>query len=433
MKYVGIVLSLFSICLQASDLQIAVQVKQHQKVPLGLAVVGKPDKAMQSVVNRLQKDLQYSGQCQVTTKSVSKVQQKDDVAKHFASDIALAIFITKDEAGYTWRLYDLLSTQMVAGKKIQADDATKPSHIAHEIADALWPVLMNNQSSFQSKIAYCKQVWKKRNGKDKPFKQIWVADFDGSNLRLFIDVPTVSIAPRWSQQENCPLLFYSENTLSNVQLVMSNMFGKRKTICCCDGLNMQPTFSPTAQEVVFCLSKDGSSQLYHSFINAMNKQRVFERLTDNDGNNIAPCFIDGNHVVFVSDYQTRKPQLYIMNVSTLQTEQLTQGGYCACPAYCKANNKLAYSKMVDGVMQLFEYDFATKEHRQLTKGPGSKEEATWSACGNYILFGMNEGLSSRIAQLNTVTGKVRYITPEGQHCTYPACSPVYDKQIGILS
>lgn len=432
MKRLFVILNIFAISFHASDLQVSVQVVHHQKVPLGLAVIGKENKITQSIADRLQKDLQYSGQCQVTTKFIPIIKRKDDVRKHFSPDINLAVFLAKVEDGYTWRLYDLLSTEMIAGKKILADEIKKTAHIAHEIADALWPVLMNTASSFQSKIAYCKQVWKKRNGRDKPFKQIWIADFDGSNSRLFIDIPTVSIAPRWSQQEHCPLLFYSENTLSNVQLVMSNMFGKRKTICCCDGLNMQPTFSPTAQEVVFCLSKDGSSQLYHSYINAMNNQRVFERLTNNDGNNIAPCFIDGNHIVFVSDFETKKPQIYIMNVSTLQTEKITEGGYCACPAYCKTNNKLVYSKMVDGVMQLFEYDFTTKQHRQLTKGPGSKEEASWSACGNYILFGMNEGLSSRIAQLNNVTGKVRYITPEGQHCTYPACSPIYDKQIGIL-
>ena len=431
-KFIIVIFSLFFANIQASDLQVAVQIKQYQKVPLGLAVVGKADSATKVMIDRLQKDLQYSGQCQVVTKSISSMKRKGDVAKHFSPDTCLAVFIIKEEGEYTWRLYDLLSSEMVAGKKVSMDDSKTSTRIAHEIADQLWPVLMNTPSSFQSKIAYCKQIWKKKNGRDKPFKQIWVADFDGSNPKLFIDVPTVSIAPRWSQQENCPLLFYSENTLSNVQLVMSNMFGKRKVVCCCDGLNMQPTFSPTAQEVIFCLSKDGSSQLYHSYINAMNKQRVFERLTDNDGNNLAPCFIDGNHVAFVSDFETRKPQLYIMNVATQQTERITDGGYCACPTYCKVNNKLVYSKMIDGVMQLFEYDCNTKQHRQLTKGPGSKEESTCSACGNYILFGMNEGLSSRIAQLNTATGKVRYITPENQHCTYPACSPVYDKQLGII-
>ena len=426
----GFMFLIFSV-IQSEDLQVAVHVKQTQKVPLGLALVGKVDESMQHMVDRLQKDLQHSGQCQVSVKKIPSLKKQKDLTKHFAQDVFLAVFISKKEDQYTWRLYDLLSAEMIDGKTINAQEQSYHK-TAHEIADQLWPVLMNNTSSFRSKIAYCKQVWKKSNGREKPFKQIWIADFDGSNPKLFIDIPTVSIAPRWSQQEDCPLLFYSENTLSNVQLVMSNMFGKRKTVCCFDGLNMQPTFSPTAQEVVFCLSKDGSSQLYHSYVNALNKKRIFERLTDNDGNNIAPCFIDDNHVVFVSDFETRRPQLYIMNVSSKRLKRITDGGYCACPAYCKANNKLVYSKMVDGAMQLFEYDCGNNEHRQLTKGPGSKEEPTWSSCGNYILFGMNEGLCSRIAQLNLITGKVRYITKEGEHCTYPACSPVYDKFVGIL-
>ena len=50
-----------------------------------------------------------------------------------------------------------------------------------------------------------------------------------------------------------PVLFYSENTLSNSRLMMSNMFGKRRVVCSFDGLNMQPAFSEDGNEIVFCL------------------------------------------------------------------------------------------------------------------------------------------------------------------------------------
>ncbi len=415
-----------------SDLQVAIQAQQTQKIPIGIVYVGKKNSAGKGIIERLQKDIQYSGQCQVAVRYVSSIKKTSELKKLFSDEVNLAIFISSEDSQYVWRLYDLLMIDMIQAGKVAKKNQSNQL-IAHRLADQVWPALMGTQGSFCSKVAYCKQIWKRKFNHEKPYKQIWIADFDGSNPKLFIDIPTVSLAPRWGNNESCPLLFYSENTLSNVQLVMSNMFHKRQVMCCFDGLNMQPTFSADGKEVVFCLSKDGSSQLYHSYVDALSKKRKCERLTHNDGNNIAPCFIDQDHVAFVCDAQTRRPQIYIMNIATRSMKKITDGGYCACPAYCPINNKLAYSKMVDGAMQLFEYNCSTRYHRQLTQGYGSKEEPSWSACGNYIIFGMNEGLQSRIAQLNILTGKMRYITPSGDHCTYPSCSPVYQEHIGILA
>lgn len=415
----------------ASDMHITVQAHQTQKTMLGLVFVGDVNEDNKVLVERLKKDLEHSGQCLVSLKYVEKIKKTIDLKSELPTDVFVTIFISFAHHEYTWRLYDLISLEMIVGKKVKTLDRS-PIVLAHVIADQVWPQLMGHSGSFGSKIAYCKQIWKKRYGKEKPLKEIWIADFDGSNAKVFVDDPTVCIAPRWGGQSDCPLLFYSENTLSNVQLVMSNMFKKRQVVCCFDGLNMQPTFSHNGKEVVFCLSKDGSSQLYHSYVHGLSKQRMCDRLTFNDGNNIAPCFIDEDRVAFVSDFETHKPQIYIMNVTNQKIERVTDGGYCACPSYCPVSNKLVYSKMIDKGMQLFEYDCATKKHTQLTKGPGSKEEPTWSACGNYIVFGMNEGFGSRIAQLNLITGKLHYLTSEKDHCTYPSCSPVYEQSIGIL-
>lgn len=414
-----------------SDLHIAIVVQQKAKIPLGLVFVGAPSDYDKKMLDRLKKDLAYSGQCDVQLFYKSALRTPQDLKESLPKNIVLALFLTAEKDAYSWRLYDLSSLQMLEGKKVSTFDMGAMG-AAHKVADALWPSLVGEPGSFGSKIAYCKQVWKKRRGKEKPLKEIWVADFDGSNPRCFINTPTINIAPRWSGQADCPLLFYSENTLSNVQLVMSNMFKNRQVVCSFDGINMQPTFSPSGKEVVFCLSKDGSSQLYHSYVHGLSKHRVCQRLTFNEGNNVSPCFIDDNHIVFVSDFETGKPQLYRMHVANFSCQRLTDGGYCVCPAYCKANNKLVYSKMVGPIMQLFTHDCATGQQTQITHSPGSKEEASWSVCGNYIIFGLNKGLKSRIAQLNMLTGQMCYITAEKDHCTYPHCSPIYDSYVGIL-
>ena len=414
------------------DLEIVVQSQKTKKVSLGLVVVGERDSSLDQCIERLKKDLEWSGQAKVFLQHKDKMTHFSDLKNLFEPDVSVAIFISAIKGEYTWRLYDISSQSMISGKKIKQEN--RPIILlAHCIADDLWPELFGEKSSFCSKIAFCKQTWHTKYGREKSYKQIWIADFDGTNQKLFVDAPTVSFAPRWNNDVDCPLLFYSENTLSNVQLVMMNMFSKRKVICSFDGLNMQPSFSPDGKRVVFCLSKDGTSQLYLSYIDPFSKKRVFDRLTFNDGNNIAPCFIDQDHIAFVSDFETHKPQLYILNLADKKLRGITDGGYCACPSYSSVRDQLVYSKMLSGGMQLFSYDIKTGQHKQLTHGGGSKEEASWSACGNYIVFGMNEGMGSRIAQLNLITNKVSYLTSFQDHCTYPDCSPLYSKNIGILN
>ncbi len=414
-----------------SNIQISVQSAKTKKVSVGFVIVGHQDHDLKKIIDRLLKDFEWSGQCSVKVEHVAKLVHQSDAKKIFSESVSAAVFLSKEQNEIVWRLYDLETMSMILGKKIQKNKETV-DYLAHKIADEIWPQLFGCASCFQSKIAFCKQIWKKKHGREKPYKQIWVANFDGSNPQLFIDAPTVSFAPRWNNDPTCPLLLYSENTISNVSLVLSNMFGKRKVICQFDGLNMQPTFSDDGKKVVFCLSKDGSSQLYLSYIDEMSKQRKYDRLTFNNGQNISPCFIDHKHVAFVSDFETHKPQIYILNIVTKTMRKITDGGYCACPNYSLVRNQLVYSKMLGGGMQLFTYDLKTEIHTQITHSPGSKEEGSWSVCGNYIVFGYNKGSSARIAQLNVSTGLIKFLTSENDACSYPDFSPIYDECLGIL-
>jgi len=435
--FIGLLLPIINYAEQEINnehIHISVQAQKTKKVSIGLVLLGNYDKNLEKCINRIQKDLEWSNQCNVIIKHCKKIKHETEMKKIFdEDDVAIALFLSKEDMRYSWRLYDLLSLTMVSGTSIDQGDMSI-SMIAHTIADDIWPQLFNQLNSFRSKIVYAKQIWRMKHGREKPYKQIWIADFDGSNAQLFIDAPTISFAPRWNNDLNCPLLFYSQNTLSNIQLVMNNMFGKRQVICSFDGLNMQPTFSDDGKKVVLCLSKDGTSQLYMSFIDMKSHQRKLDRLTFNSGNNLAPCFIDSGTIVFVSDFETNKPQVYSLDLKTKQIQRITQGGYCACPNYSSVRRQLVYSKMMDdGVMQLFLYDFKTKKHNQLTFGSGNKEEGCWSVCGNYIIFSVNEWSKSRIAQLHLQTNKIHYLTSDHEHCTYPHCSPIYNEYLGILN
>lgn len=233
--------------------------------------------------------------------------------------------------------------------------------------------------------------------------------------------PTVNVAPRWNNDNKSPMLFYSEYTNSNVRLVAMKMDKKRKVASNFDGVNMLPAFSQDGKQVAYCASHgNGNCQLYYY------ERGSFKKLTKNQGNNVSPTFSgDGKSIYFCSDFQTGKPQIYCYDIAHDNIERLTHGGYCASPAYCPVQNRLAYSKMVNGTMQLFMYDLENKEHAQLTFDSGNKEEASWSPCGNFLLFSYEQGEKCRIAMLNTITNKRQYLTSEKMVCSYPCWSPAY--------
>lgn len=420
-----LVLLFANFCMQSQEdtIHVAVSAKKHEKVSILLGVVGSISNELQEIITIIASDFQMTEQCNVMVQTFSSLQKKSQIKDLFSQKYYIAIFIEQDAVGFSWRLYDTYTAKMLAGKRYEKKGMILRGW-AHNIADQIWPEFMGCASCFSSKIAYCKQLWVKHNGRNKVYKHVYIADADGKHVRPLVEIPTVCVAPRWSNQVEDPILFYSENTLSNVRLVMANMFGRRKTICSFDGLNMLPAFSDDHKNIIFCLSKDGSSQLYKSFLDP-EKKRIFNRLTNNNSDNFAPCFIDKNTIAFVSDYKNSKPQIYSMDLNTLQFQPITTDGYCACPAYCKANNKLLYSKMVGQGMQIFIYDCAKKTHEQLTTGPESKEEGSWSPCGNFIIFAARSHGNSRIARYNLLTGRMRYMTPASENCTYPAWSPIY--------
>jgi len=421
-----LVLNLFSvidISTKEEAVHVAVNAQQHQKISILLCSLGEQTAILTDIVETIASDFQMTEQCTVKIDHFDLIEKKSEIKQLYSQGYYIAIFVVQDKNGLSWRLYDTHNATMVSGKKYEKRGNVLRGW-AHNLADQIWPEFMGSESCFSSKIAYCKQIWAKHDGKDKVYKHIYIADANGKSVRPLIEIPTICMAPRWGNQPSDPILFYSENTLSNVRLVMANMYGKRRTVCSFDGLNMLPAFSDDNKNIVFCLSKDGSSQLYNSFLNK-EKKRVFNRMTSNSADNFSPCFIDENTVAFVSDYKGRKPAIYFIDMKTLNITPISTSGYCACPAYSKVNNKLLYSKMVGRGMQIFIYDLATKTHEQLTTGSESKEEGCWSPCGNFIIFAARSHGQSRIARYNLLTGRMQYLTPSSENCTYPAWSPVH--------
>ncbi len=396
------------------------------KIPL-LCIADTAQDDMKVIMQRLQAALTFSGQFAVTTQTLPATLGKKVIKELYAKGYPLALVITRNDSQLIeWRLYDTMKAKMVVGKKCAKGDADNNWWALH-IAQGVWPELTGQEGFFMTKIAYSKQVVGK---KGRLYRHICVADFDGMHEQVLVNTPTINIMPRWNSDYQNPLLFYSEYTNENVRMMMVDTRKRRKIASNFEGINMLTSFSADGKKVVYCASRgDGNCQMYY------HENGVFKRLiyTDStcgkslsDGNNISPTMShDGSVVYFCSDFKTSLPQLYAYDVASGGVTKITDGGYCASPAYCHKTHQLAYTKKIDGIMQLYVFDTKTGVHQQLTYDDYTKDECSWSPCGNYLVVSIEKNNKSQIAVYSMLTKQLQPITQESTLCGYPSWSPIY--------
>lgn len=408
-----------SVLSAAQDISFSIDhAHQHKKSQLLLMTIGKENQELSTVAQLIKKALEFKGQCEVAVQSAPTFIKKNEADQYKSKGYDYIIFIESHPHEYHWHLFDTGQRETIKSMKIAKRSVLRAT--AYALADTLQETLTGEPSFFSTKIAYTQEKPLK-NGKH--YSYIYIADYDGSNAELVVDYPTISVSPRWNNDPKRPLIFYSENTNTNVRMMAIGMDKKRVMASNFEGINMQPTFGPQGSSVVYCATRGGGNcQLYHW----ANKQLT--KLTNNNGNNFAPVFsADGKTIYFSSDFETGQPQIYAYTMDDKQITRLTKDGYCVSPSYCPGRNQLAYAKMVNGVMQLFVYDLNKKVHSQVTFDKAQKEECSWSPCGTFLLCPVDNGKTSRIALYNTITQEYIYLTDSKYCCASPTWSGVYNE------
>lgn len=410
-------LSFFSCVMYGIDLKIEAANTQGIPVTLWYKADAKDD-TIAPIAHKMAHCFSFTKQCVVSVASADEMPSKKQIraVKEKEKSLLLVVLSSlKDK--YEWRVYDTMTGLLLQTRQYRKKE-TLPRIVAYALADQIWPLLTGQEGFFSTKIAYCKKVI------NKHVKHIYIADFDGSNEQAMVEAPTINIAPRWNHNRSRPLLFYSDYAPMNVRLKVADLSKKTYVASNFDGLNMIPAFCDDGSKVVYCVSQgNGCCQLYY------HDKNCFKNITQNQGNNVSPSFsADGNMVFFCSDFETRSPQLYVYNVATNVTERLTSGGYCASPRYSSQAHKIAYSKLIAGVMQLFVYDVASKQHEQLTTDNANKQECAWSPCGNWLIYSIGLPCKpSRIAMMNRHSKVSQFLTEAAYDCNYPDWSPRYDQ------
>lgn len=407
-----------------TTLSISSCYEHPEKINLLCGVVGSLSEYHRSVIDQLAHHLACKKQ-QRSGFSVSQVKfeaipSRKEIRKLLDQGYPLVVFFSELNGALEWRLYDTTQSSMMLGKRVVA--AGQDAHqSAEHIATGLWSSLLHETSLFGSRIAYCKEH---KASSGKPVRSICIQSACGVEPEtVHVDTPSIKCGLRWHPDPEKYALYYSECTASNVRLMSVDKMGRRSLFANLDGLTMQPSFSSDGLKMVMSSSFRGVSHIYYGERGALHEPWRFRRITKQGGNNLSPVFVDDDTIVLCSDFEGVRPHIYQYNISRGEYRRISSGLSSTSPTWCMKSGKLAYSKVIDGVIQLFVYDLATETHQQLTHDAGDKEESSWSPCGNYLAFSYDTGDSCRIAILNTVTNERWYMTPRGQRCTNPAWSP----------
>jgi len=241
--------------------------------------------------------------------------------------------------------------------------------VAHQFADDIIETLTGNKGMAGSKIAFVGT----RSGR----KEIYTADYDGSNVQQLTRDNNISVNPSLSPDGRKLAYTGYKSGYADIYLV-DLASGSRERIIKFPGTNSGAAFSPDGGRLACTLSKDGNPELYVTGAGCGGARR----LTHTPGVESSPTWSpNGDEIIYSSD-DRGTPQLYRISSGGGSGSLISTGfGYCTEPSWSPDGKKVAFS-IRQGGFQIAVLDLQGGQARVLTAG----ERPAWGPDSRHILF-----------------------------------------------
>jgi TolB protein len=319
--------------------------------------------------------------------------------------------IQGERLAFTALLFDVIQQKLLL-KRTYTGNLADARQLILTFADEMMLILTGEPGIFQTQIAFV--------GDATGHKEIYLTDFDGTNIRRLTNDRSINLAPAWSGDGNN--ISYVSYKHDNPDLYVVNLLDRAiKRISMHPGLNISPAWHPKQGKLAATLSFTGNPELYLLDITG----NILSQLTTSWAIDVSPSWSpDGQQLAYVSN-RAGKPQIYVLDLASGRSRRLTfEGDYNTSPAWSPRGDRIAYTGMHDGHFNLFTIDPEGKEVRQLTGGEGNNENPCWAANGRLILFQSDrEGATTLWVMLaNGTDQKKLHVNLNGTK-TEPAWSP----------
>ena len=317
--------------------------------------------------------------------------------------------VTASKLTIDLRLFDVITQRLLTGRRY-VGKPTDVRKIAHTFADQILKSLTGEEGPFSTKIAYIS----KRTGR----KELYMMDVDGYKPIQLTDHRSIVLNPDFSPTRK-ELIFTSYDK-ENPDLYRKEIYtGRESRLSLKPGLNIGGRYSPDGREIALTLSKDKNSEIYLLGTDGT----IHRRLTNHYGIDVDPSWSPkGNKIAFVSD-RRGNPNIFIVDIHTREVTRLTfEGKYNATPAW-GPKGRIAFSRLDNGIFNIFTIREDGTDERQLTFGAGSKEHPRWSPDGRFLIYSadLNGGEKSIWIMRADGTGG-KSISARGGNDSHPAWS-----------
>ena len=249
---------------------------------------------------------------------------------------------------------------------------------------------------------------------DRQTKEIYIADYDGANVRRVTVGRTLNVSPSWAPDGRA--VAYTSYRSGLPDIVVSHIYeGRLETPAGGDSdkHNFLPAYSPDGQQMAFMSNRDGNSELYVMNVDGTG----LRRLTDHPAIDSSPTWSPlGHQIAFTSD-RTGSPQIFVVGVDGTGLRRITFESYCDRPTWSPSPyNEIAYASRTGPGFDIKVVDLATNEVRQLTFGLGTNESPSYSANGRHLVFSSTRGSGAKqIWQVGRDGRGLRRITHTGNN------------------
>ena len=270
-------------------------------------------------------------------------------------------------------LLDVQKQQIVLAKEYQGD-AAQARMIAHRFANDILKYYTGFAGVFGTEISFSSRIGR--------FKELFVMDMDGSNVRQLTNERALAMSESWDPSGT--RLVYTSFRNRVPDLFLMNVGSKStKQITHTTELEIGAHFLGN-DRIIASRTEGGDSDIVILSTDGVIQRRLTQ---PNRAIDVSPVpSPDGSQVVFCSD-RSGGPQIYKMGIDGSNQKRISfvNSSFCTSPAWSPTGDKIAFVCRADGKFQVFVSDVNGENVLQLTSS-GSNEDPEFSPDGRYLTF-----------------------------------------------
>ena len=265
----------------------------------------------------------------------------------------------------------ILQGKVVKGAEVvlSKNYSGSPRVAAHQFVDDIVQILTGHKGIATSTIAFVSN----RSGR----KEIYLADYDGSNVRQLTHDNALSVSPALSP--NGHRLAYTGYQAGYADIYVVDLAtGARVRLVKFPGTNSGARFSPDGNLLACTVSKDGNPELY-----VVGMGGGARRLTHTRGAESCPAWSpDAAEIIYSCD-ENGAPQLYRISSGGGSGRPVPTGfGYCTEPSWSPDGQRLAFNVRSGGGFSIAVMDLNGGGARIVAPG----ENPVWGADSRHVIY-----------------------------------------------